>query len=1389
MRLITFCKLFYAILFVLITNFSHAQLHFEDFVFDGAQGGALLNQASSVVVSPDGAFVYVTSAGSDAINLYKKDSGSPQNGLDFIEVYKSGLDGVEGLGSAQSIIISPDGNHAYAIGSTDDALVSFQRNNVDGKLTYMGMHKDGFAGVDGLDGAYQIIISPDGNHVYVSGTDDSAISIFTRDANTGFLTFSGKVKHGENGVLGINLVFGITMSPGGEHLYAVGHLENKLATFSRDVATGLLTFEEELTDDVNGVDGLNGPFSVYVSPDGNNVYATSAYDNAVSIFNRNVSTGKLSYVDVYQDGGTGGSNLNFPIHVTGSHDGDYVYVLAANDNTINTFYRNPVSGTLTLYESKTEGINGVTGINFPVNLAVSPNDNNIYTASAGSNAITIFNRNVGGYLDFLENKVSGGAGVDGLDDPYSIAISPDGKHLYVASNDEDAVAIFSRNQTSGKINYIDMVVDGIDGVNGLFKASSVTVSPDGKNVYATGNNDDAVVVFSRDDVTGELTFIEYFEDDENGVQGLNGARWITVSPDGKNVYAVGYFDDALVTFARDLNTGTLTYINQHKDSQNGVDGLKRANTVTISADGLFAYATGYTDDAVALFSRSPIDGTLTYITNYKNGLTGINGLNGASSIILSHDGMNAYACGFNDGAVVVFSRDPATGFLSYLSTYKDDVDGVDGLQGVRALALNPDDQHFYAISGGENAITLFERNSSTGELTYQMKQEDGVSNIDGLSGARGIAVSPYGRFIYVAGSSDDAISIFSCTYSDMMTEEICGGDVFMFGNNSYNQTGIFADTVAGAVGCRTITQIDLTVHPTTENMTEVICGGSQYVFGSQVLTTTGIYQENIITSSGCTVATTLDLTVNNQPQTNLAATICGGDTYLVGTNSFNSTGIYQTNLLTTTGCDSIVMLDLTVNTNINTISEIICSGSAYTLGNNDYTQSGNYQETLTASTGCDSIVNLQLSVVSSYDETIEATICGGSAYTFGNNVYSQTGIYQETLTASTGCDSIVTLNLEVASSGVNLWLNRSICEGDVYSLLGTDYSTTGVYTKSQTTATGCDSTVTLNLFVLPNPPQLLKETICKGESYTFGSNVYNQSGTYTNVFANSNGCESTVTLDLTVQSENTANVDMTICEGEQYLFGNTMLSTAGTYTEQLTTVAGCDSMVTLNLTVTPSIRQTLFKTICKNGSYTLGGINYTSAGTYQKAFTSSTGCDSLIELNLTVTEINANPIITPDNGTNTGTINLTPTNGTAPYSFEWNDGSEDEDRVDLATGYYLVTITDDNGCSNVFVHNVDFSTPTENIELVKNFDVKIHPNPVVSSSTFNLDFSLEENRSLEIKLYDMIGQPISTDYLDLNQGHHLYAMPSPQVKGIYFIQILSKGKEIRSLKLIVHNEK
>ena len=175
-----------------------------------------------------------------------------------------------------------------------------------------------------------------------------------------------------------------------------------------------------------------------------------------------------------------------------------------------------------------------------------------------------------------------GAGLDGA---ASVAVSPDGQHLYVAGQNDDTVAVFSRNGTTGALILVEVQRDGVNGVDGLDGVYSVTVSPDGQHLYVASRYDNAVAVFNRNGTTGALSFIEMQKDGVDGVDGLNGAISVTVSPDGQHLYVTGIFDDAVAVFSRNEMTGALNFVQMQKDGVSGVDGLDGAISVTVSPDG------------------------------------------------------------------------------------------------------------------------------------------------------------------------------------------------------------------------------------------------------------------------------------------------------------------------------------------------------------------------------------------------------------------------------------------------------------------------------------------------------------------------------------------------------------------------------------------------------------------------------------------------------------------------------------------------------------------------------------------------------------------------------------------------------------------------------------
>ena len=299
--------------------------------------------------------------------------------------------------------------------------------------------------------------------------------------------------------------------------------------------------------------------------------------------------------------------------------------------------------------------------------------------------------------------------------------------------------------------------------------------------------------------------------------------------------------------------------------------------------------------------------------------------------------------------------------------------------------------------------------------------------------------------------------------------------------------------------------------------------------------------------------------------------ICEGTTYDFHGRDLTQAGTYSDTLQTINGCDSVIVLTLSVNHVATTpLSATICSNEAYDFHGRDLTQAGTYSDTLQTINGCDSIIVLTLSVNPVYHDTINAAICEGSVYTENGFNESEAGTYTQNLQTVNDCDSIVTLNLTVNSALTSI-INTEICEGTTYSENGFEQSEAGTYTQTLQTSNGCDSIVTLNLSMKPNSTTTFTATVCEGTVYTENGFNASETGIYTRTMESANGCDSTITLDLTVNPSYQIGVLAIINRGETYTNFGFNESEAGTYTQHLQTVDGCDSTIMLTLVVMMSL--------------------------------------------------------------------------------------------------------------------------------------------------------------------------------------------------------------------------
>jgi len=231
----------------------------------------------------------------------------------------------------------------------------------------------------------------------------------------------------------------------------------------------------------------------------------------------------------------------------------------------------------------------------------------------------------------------------------------------------------------------------------------------------------------------------------------------------------------------------------------------------------------------------------------------------------------------------------------------------------------------------------------------------------------------------------------------------------------------------------------------------------------------GIYTVEI-NDGACPQTFTFDATNCNNPCTpttsNVDASICQGQSILLGGAPQTESGIYTDVFITAQGCDSTVITNLSINpVYIVSKQHDLCPGGSFQIGSSTYSNQGVYIDTLQSVFGCDSIVTSIIFMLPTITSSQEATICSGSTYDFNGIFLSNQGVYTDTLATLDGCDSIIILSLFVTAPSVNYDV-AEICQGEVFVFANQNLEVSGIYSDTVQTASGCDSLLILELSVV-----------------------------------------------------------------------------------------------------------------------------------------------------------------------------------------------------------------------------------------------------------------------------------------------------------------------------------
>ncbi|MBU0486812.1 MAG: SBBP repeat-containing protein [Bacteroidetes bacterium] len=450
----------------------------------------------------------------------------------------------------------------------------------------------------------------------------------------------------------------------------------------------------------------------------------------------------------------------------------------------------------------------------------------------------------------------------------------------------------------------------------------------------------------------------------------------------------------------------------------------------------------------------------------------------------------------------------------------------------------------------------------------------------------------------------------------------------------------------------------------------------------------------------------------------------------------------------------------------------VCDTFTSPSGNYNWTVSGTYTDIIPNSAGCDSIITVHLTInnATSIDEQ---TACDSFLWIDGNTYYASnnTATYNYVGGAANGCDSVVTLNLTINN---NVGIDIITACGSYTWIDGYTYTTSNnTATFTLTNTAGCDSVVTLNLTIGANNTGVDLIYACDTytwiDSVTYTATNYTATHTLTNVY----GCDSVVTLYLTINHSDSETDVVTACGSYTWIDGYTYTSDNNTATDTLTNVAGCDSVVTLNLTINYNTAGNDVVTACNSYTSPSGNYTWTNSGVYTDNIPNASGCDSVITITLTINS--ADTSVSQSGSTLfSNVIGATYQWLNCDYGYAQVTGQTNQSFTPLIAGNYALRIVD-NGCVDTsFCHNISIVGVLEN---TFGNSFAVFPNPTNGIVTIEMGKQFAET---EVVITNAIGQEISRKQYNNTAVINLEIVGE---NGLYLLMVRS-GEKIATVSVL-----
>jgi len=595
----------------------------------------------------------------------------------------------------------------------------------------------------------------------------------------------------------------------------------------------------------------------------------------------------------------------------------------------------------------------------------------------------------------------------------------------------------------------------------------------------------------------------------------------------------------------------------------------------------------------------------------------------------------------------------------------------------------------YNLTAGNYSVDITDGNGCTITDIVTITEPAAISVISTVSDINCFDGNNGGIELNIAGGTPD-YTVSAPPYSQILT-----GGTSYFSTSNILSAGNYSYTITDSSNCSYTGNVTL-INPNLISSTTPITTCDSYSWNGTTYTSSIVQTDTLIAQNSCDSIATLNLTITNSSLSSISINEC--DSFLWNGTTYTTSGLHDSLFTNSANCDSLASLNLTINYSSNyVLTNTSCDSYLWGITNQTYINSGIYTQISTNSVGCTHIDSLILNINNSVISAPTLSSC--DSYLWNSNNYLISGIYTDTLTTSLGCDSIVTLNLTITDTSSTL-IPINSCDSFTWLANGQTYFSSIIDTILSTNANGCPNVDSLLLNMSYSNSSIDTQIACNTYQWIDGNTYTTSNNTATFLTANTNGCDSLISLNITINNSTSSFLSDNNCISYQWPLNNQTYTNSGIYTYLSVNAAGCTNTDTLDLTInnpntgTGNINSCFF--------YNWNGNTYNTSGIYTDTLANIFGCDSIATLNLSISDTSYQMFAE-----------------TECISYLWPITNT----LYTNSGTYIQSSFNANGCTHIDSLILTINNPTASYDTVSNCD-SYSWNGITFNTSGNYNFNL-----------------------------------------------------------------